>query len=128
MPQLLTRPPSRDLGLVRRLSIEEKYNIAETARRKSGSEATRRDLRLAVGHSHMLDMLLKDIAKEEYEQALKTPPPSPTAKHSDIHITWADKTTTARVEEPTFEHVEEYDDGAEDLESLCLCRTPTRRR
>jgi hypothetical protein len=109
------------------MSIEEKYNIAETARRKSGSEASRRDLRLAIGHSHMLDMLLKDIAKEEYEQALRTPPPSPSAKHSDMHITWADK-PAPRVEEPAFEHVEEYDDGAEDLESLSLCRTPTRRR
>jgi hypothetical protein len=127
MPQLLTRPPSRELGLVRRMSIEEKYNIAETARRKSGSEASRRDLRLAVGHSHMLDMLLKDIAKEEHEQALKTPPSSPPAKHSDMHITWADD-TTPRVEEPSFEHVEEDDDGEEDLESLSLCRTPTRGR
>lgn len=76
----------------------------------------------------MLDMLLKDIAKEEYEQALKTPPPSPPAKHSDMHITWADKTTPQQVEEAAFEHVEEYDDGAEDLEGLTLCRTTTRRR
>ena len=121
MLQKLSRPPSRELTITRRLSIEEKYSIAETARRKSGSEASRRDLRLAIGHSHMLDMLLKDIAKEEYEQALKTPPPSP---HSDMHIRWADH----HVEEPSFEHVEEYDDGAEDLESLSLCRTPTRGR
>lgn len=127
MPQLLTRPPSRELRLVRRLSIEEKYNIAETARRKSGSEASRRDLRLALGHSHMLDVLLKDIAKEENEQALKTPPPSPQSKKSDMHITWADK-TTPRMEQPAVEHVEEYHDGAEDLESLSLCRTPTRGR
>jgi hypothetical protein len=127
MPLKLTRPPSNELGLVRRLSIEEKYNIAETAKRKSGSEATRRDLRLAVGHSHMLDMLLKDIAKEEYEQALKTPPRSPPARHSGVHITWADN-TTGHEEEPAFEHVEEYDDGAEDLESLSLCRTQTRKR
>jgi hypothetical protein len=126
MPLKLSRPPSNELCLVRRLSIEEKYNIAETARRKSGSEATRRDLRLAVGHSHMLDMLLRDIAKEEYEQALKTPPPSPRGKHSDVHITWADD-ATRHEEEPAFEHVEKYDDGAEDLESLSLCRTQTRR-
>lgn len=127
MPLTLSRPPSHELGLVRRLSLEEKYNVAETARRKSGSEASRRDLRLAIGHSHMLDKLLKDIAKEEYEQALKTPPPSPSAKHSDVHISWA--VTPPRLEEepPAFEHVEEYDDGAEDLESLSLCRTPTRR-
>lgn len=109
------------------MSIEEKYNIAETARRKSGSEASRRDLRLAVGHSHMLDMLLKDIAKEEYEQALRTPPPSPPAKHSHMHITWADK-PMPDVEEPQSDHIEEYDDGAEDLESLSLCRTTTRGR
>lgn len=128
MPERLSRPPSRELGLVRRMSIEEKYSIAETARRKSGSEASRRDLRLAVGHSHMLDMLLKDIAQEEYEHALKTPPASPPVKHSDMHITWANKPTTQQEDEPQFEHIEEYDDGAEDLDSLSLCRTTTHGR
>jgi hypothetical protein len=130
MPQLLPTLPSHGLDLVQGLSIEKKYSIAETARRKSGAEASRHDLRLAVGHSQTLDMLLKDIAKEEYTQTLKIPPSNTPAKRSDIHIIWADK-TTEHGEEHAFEHVEEHVeelDGAEDLESLSLSRTLTRGR
>jgi len=118
MPQLLPIRPSHELDLIKGLSIKEKYGIAETARRKSGAEASRHNLRLAVGHSHTFDMLLKDIAKEEYTQALKIPPSNAPAKRSDMHITWADDTA---------ENVEKFD-GAEDLDSLSLSRTLTRGR
>jgi hypothetical protein len=134
MPQLLPRLPSHGLDLVQGLSVEEKYSIAETARRKSGAEASRHALRLAVGHTHTLDMLLKDIAKEEYTQALKIPPPNAPTKRSDMHINWADKTTQhdkehafEHVEEDIEEDIEELND-AEDLESLSLSRTLTRGR
>jgi len=123
----LTRPPSRDLTafpcLERRLSMEETYILAQTAQRKSSSEATRNDLRLRVGHANVLELLLNEIAN--------SPPPSPTMDTSkpDLskHIVWASLEVSKNAQHTEAEPEYEYDDGEEDLAGLTLVKTPTRR-
>lgn len=123
-----TRPPSRDLTLTRRLSIEETYHLADHARRKSSSEVTRNDLRMRIGHSNVLGQLLLDIAQTEKSSA-KTSAASANSTSADAktkhpHILWAPQevSKTSR-----YELDDEYDDGEEDLEELSLVRAPTRR-
>ena len=109
--------------LTRRLSLEETHDLVTLARRKSNDRMVREDLRLKLGHTNVLDHLLKDIAK-------RSPPPSPTqacvkpaAKPTTIQ--WATQVVSK------VEQVDDYgfsydDDGAEDMDSLSLCRTPSR--
>ena len=63
----LSRPPSRDLTPSRRLSREETFHLAETARRKSSDKFVRDDLRLSLSHIHLLENLLQEIARSERE-------------------------------------------------------------
>jgi len=121
----LSRPPSRDLTPSRRLSREETYHLAETARRKSSDRIVRDDLRLSLSHGHLLDQLLQEIARSERE--LQT---SPT---EDKYLLPRER-TAAREERRTMvekrELVDEYgfplesDDGEEELS---LTRTQSRR-
>ncbi|ETI25046.1 hypothetical protein G647_04416 [Cladophialophora carrionii CBS 160.54] len=68
----LSRPPSRDLTQSRRLSREETFHLAETARRKTSDKTVREDLRLSLSHGHLLEQLLQEIARTERE--LQTSP------------------------------------------------------
>jgi len=125
----LSRPPSRELiprpPLERCLSIEQTYQLADSARRKTSSELSRRDLRVMIAHSSVLEMLLQDIALSE-EEAKTSPPTSPRQSASRPHISWADA-SPQKID--VKKDVEEFeDDGAEDLESLSLVRTVTRGR
>jgi hypothetical protein len=110
--------------LERRLSIEQTYSLADTARRKSLLEATRNDLRLLVGHSNVLELLLNEIAKSA--------PPSPTgvSPKSDTgrqHIAWSPLEVAKVIRYVETEPEYECDDGEEDLASLSLVRTPSRQ-
>lgn len=118
------------LDLERSLSLEETYNLADRARRKSSDKLVREDLRLKLGHTNVLDSLLKDIAK-------RSPPPSPTQgvvrphsvamkRSTSNTITWATQEITKvhGVDDYGFEY---EDDGEEDMESLSLCRTKSRK-
>lgn len=128
---LLSRPPSRELPipLTRSLSIEETYHLADTARRKSLSEATRNDLRLRLAHSHVLGHLLLDIAAQTEAQSLSSPlQPTTTSKSaSSKHISWAPQEVSKTSRYSASVEFDEYDDGEEDLGSLSLVRTPSRR-
>ncbi|KPI34958.1 uncharacterized protein AB675_3828 [Cyphellophora attinorum] len=117
--------------ITKSLSLEETYTLADRARRKSSDKLVREDLRLKLGHTNVLDSLLKDIAR-------RSPPPSPTQscsrpvsspmkrQSSGNSITWATQTVTK------VHGVDDYgfayeDDGEEDMESLSLCRTKSRK-
>lgn len=125
----LSRPPSRELvspfkGMTRRLSIEETYHLADTARRKSSEKVVREDLRLKLQHTNFLEMLLQDIALNEKESK-KSPPPSPTQStvNPERHISW-DQSIPTGVDEFGYGF---EDDGEEDLEGLSLTKTVSRR-
>ncbi|KIW15080.1 hypothetical protein PV08_07867 [Exophiala spinifera] len=130
--QELSRPPSRDLATAspeRRLSREITYQLADTARRKSGERVVREDLRLKLSHDHILELLLQDIARTERE--LQT---SPT---EDKYLSEEERTSSSRQErrrqpssEPRFDDYGfplEDEDVEEDLGGLTLMRTESRR-
>ena len=130
----LTRPPSHGLPtLARRLSLEQTYSVAHTARRKSSSQTTRNDLRLQLAHTNVLELALHDISLSESvtSSPASSPPTSPKASASHMvdgkHIAWAavEVVKASRYQRPHFEY-EEYDDGEEDLESLSLVRVSSR--
>lgn len=113
--------------LSRRLSLEETYNLADRARRKSSDKIVREDLRLKLGHTNVLDSLLKDIAR-------RSPPPSPTqgvCKPVAVSTTKRSTITWATEEVSKVYGVDDYgfayDDGEEDMESLSLTRTKSRK-
>lgn len=115
--------------LTRRLSLEETYNLADRARRKSTDKTVREDLRLKLAHTNVLDSLLKDIAR-------RSPPPSPTqgvAKPIALASTKRPSSITWATEEVSKVYgVDDYgfayeDDGEEDFEGLSLTRTKSRK-
>ena len=114
--------------LSRRLSLEETYNLADRARRKSSDRTVREDLRLKLGHTNVLDSLLKDIAR-------RSPPPSPTqgvCKPVAVPQSKRQSITWATEEVSKVYGVDDYgfayeDDGEEDMESLSLTRTKSRK-
>ncbi|KAL8243867.1 hypothetical protein R6Q59_010125 [Mikania micrantha] len=126
---------SRTSSLERSLSIEETYALASVARRKSSSESARKDLRQQLGHAQLLEVVENVIRS--------SPPPSPRQSTSEIpsskHISWQSLEVTKRYTPPPpppppvrpAEEVDEYgfsyDDDEEDLDSLSLMRTPSRR-
>lgn len=124
MPRSPDMPP-----LTRRLSLEETFNLADRARRKSSDKNVREDLRLKLGHTNVLDSLLKDIAR-------RSPPPSPTQGvvkpvampqlKRQTTITWATEEITKvyGVDDYGFTY---GDDGEEDFEGLSLTRTKSRK-
>ncbi|KAJ9611551.1 hypothetical protein H2200_004735 [Cladophialophora chaetospira] len=121
----LSRPPSRDLTQSRRLSREETYHLAETARRKSSDRIVRDDLRLSLSHGHLLDQLLQEIARSERE--LQTSPTEEKFLLPQERKSTREEQRTTVVER---ELVDEYgfpldsDDGEEELS---LTRTQSRR-
>lgn len=124
MPHSSEMPP-----LTRRLSLEETFNLADRARRKSTDKNVREDLRLKLGHTNVLDSLLKDIAR-------RSPPPSPTqgvCKPVAVSHHKRPTTITWATEEITKVYgVDDYgfsfgDDGEEDFESLSLTKTKSRK-
>lgn len=123
--QPLSRPPSRDISdstPSRRLSREETYHLADTARRKGSGKLVREDLRLKLSHDHLLDLLLQDIARAERE--LQT---SPTEeKYLTTQERRKESTTQLEVDDYGF-RLEEQADGEEDLGGLALMRTESRR-
>lgn len=127
--QPLSRPPSRDLDTQasRRLSREEAYHLADTARRKSSDKLVREDLRLKISHDHLLELLLQDIARAERERQT-----SPT---EEKYLTPQERKTPTKQRRRTEEvevddygfPLEEEEDGVEDLGGLGLMRTESRR-
>ncbi len=119
----LSRPPSRDLTQSRRLSREETFHLAETARRKSSDKFVRDDLRLSLSHIHLLENLLQEIARSERE--IQT---SPTEEK--YLLPQERKSVQSRRTEPRELYdeygfpLEESDDGEEELS---LTRTQSRR-
>jgi len=125
----LSRPPSRDFPLQRRLSIEETYHLADTARRKSSDRMVRDDLRLKLSHSHILGMVLQDIARNEREHQTSpsTSTPDQGSSKCDRHITW-DLVETPKKKSNVDEYGYGYDDdGEEDLAGLALTRTHSKK-
>jgi len=107
--------------MCRSLSIDQTYALVNTARRKSTSKATKRDLRLQVSHTNFLTALLQDV--EQYEEAVRlSPPPSPPTKAQDSGDDYVGR--VRRYDEYGFELDE--DDGEEDLGGLGLCRVESR--
>ncbi|KIY03111.1 uncharacterized protein Z520_01578 [Fonsecaea multimorphosa CBS 102226] len=127
MMEPLSRPPSRDLTPTRRLSREETYHLADTARRKSSDKFVREDLRLKLSHDHLLELLLQDIARTERERQT-----SPT---DEKYLMPQERKRPAASSSPEAQTdlVDEYgfpldlEDGEEDLGGLSLTRTPSRR-
>lgn len=121
----LSRPPSRDLTESQRLSREETYHLAETARRKSCDRLVREDLRLALSHGHLLGQLLQEIARTERE--LQT---SPTEEKYLLRQERKSSHQGRRESAEERELVDEFgfpldsDDGEEEL---TLTRTQSRR-
>lgn len=127
----LSRPPSREIPLTRRLSIEETYHLADTARRKTLAEATQNKLRLRLAHTSVLEQLLLDIAQTEAARSpSSSPPTTPKPASAGKHITWAaeEVVKTARYAQSPIQFDDEYDDGEEDLAGLSLVRTASRRQ
>lgn len=125
--QPLSRPPSRDLALstAQRLSREETFQLAETARRKSLNREVHDDLRLRLSHEHLLDALLQDIARSERE--LQT---SPTEDHYLMQSERKRPQEPKRIPQPKYDEYGfpmEEDDGEEDTGGLSLTRTQSRR-
>ncbi|KAH0845777.1 hypothetical protein FOPE_12604 [Fonsecaea pedrosoi] len=137
----LSRPPSRDLAPTRRLSREETYHLADTARRKSSDRQVREDLRLKLSHDHLLELLLQDIARTERErqtsptddkylmpQERKQPSSSSSSSSTSESEADAQRSSTS-----DLDLVDEYgfpldlEDGEEDLGGLTLTRTKSRR-
>ncbi|OCT53082.1 hypothetical protein CLCR_11013 [Cladophialophora carrionii] len=121
----LSRPPSRDLTQSRRLSREETFHLAETARRKTSDKTVREDLRLSLSHGHLLEQLLQEIARTERE--LQTSPTEDKYLLPQERISSQQQRQTSVAQR---ELVDEYgfplesDDGEEEL---TLTRTPSRR-
>ncbi|KAI1625502.1 hypothetical protein EDD37DRAFT_608948 [Exophiala viscosa] len=131
MMQPLSRPPSRDLtppSPTRRLSREVTYQLAESARRKSSDKVVRDDLRLKLSHDHLLELLLQDIARSEWE--LQTSPTEEKYLMMDERKGSENQRPEQRRQEAKFD---EYgfplddEDGEEDLGGLSLMRTESRR-
>jgi hypothetical protein len=126
----MTRSPAPTLPpLTRSLSLEETYSLADRARRKSSDKFVREDLRLKLGHTNVLDSLLKDIAR-------RSPPPSPTqsvSKPISLARPPPSRTITWATEEVTKVHgIDDYgfsydDDGEEDFVGLSLSRTKSHK-
>ncbi|KIW28019.1 uncharacterized protein PV07_07709 [Cladophialophora immunda] len=130
MMEPLSRPPSRDLTPTRRLSREETYHLADTARRKSSDKLIREDLRLKLSHDHLLELLLQDIARTERER--QTSPTDekflmPQERKRQL------SSEAQRASDAELELVDDYgfpldlEDGEEDLGGLTLTRTKSRR-
>lgn len=133
MMQPLSRPPSRDLtppSPTRRLSREETYHLAETARRKSSNKIVHDDLRLKLSHEHLLELLLQDIAQTERERQT-SPTEDKYLMEEERQQRKRPEQQQRRISEPP--KLDEYgfpldqDDGEEDLGGLSLMRTHSRR-
>ena len=113
--------------LHRNHSLERSHDLVARARRKSTDKVVQEDLRLRLAHTNVLDSALKDIAA-------RSPPPSPTQSVCTPHrktpsIKWATQVIVSHVEEGDYD---DYgfrydDDGEEDINSLALTRTVTRK-
>lgn len=129
--QPLSRPPSRDLtppSPTRRLSREETYHLAATARRKSSDRIVHDDLRLKLSHDHLLELLLLDIARNERER--QTSPTDDKYLMEEEQRERKRPEQQTRIAEPKFDDYGfplEQDDGEEDLGGLSLMRTHSRR-
>jgi hypothetical protein len=128
----LSRPPSRDLGSrspSRRLSREETYHLAETARKKSSDRQVREDLRLSLSHGHLLEQLLQEIARTERE--LQTSPTEDKYLLPQERKPSSQQQETATSIQPQRELVDEYgfslDSDEDEEEQLSLTRTPSHR-
>ena len=130
----LTRPPSRDITPTRRLSRDQTYHLAETARRKSSDKFVREDLRLSLSHGHLLEQLLMEIARTERE--LQTSPTEekfllPQERSSTTTSSQSNSRTT--LSKPQFDEYgfpldhEDEDEDSESSSSLSLTRTQSRR-
>ncbi|KIV82102.1 hypothetical protein PV11_04233 [Exophiala sideris] len=131
MMQPLTRPPSRDLtppSPTRRLSREVTYQLAESARRKSSDKVVRDDLRLKLSHDHLLELLLQDIARSEWEA--QTAPTEEKYLMEDERKGNENERPQQRRHEAKFDECGfplDDEDGEEDLGGLSLMRTESRR-
>jgi len=117
----LSRPPSRELTESQRLSREETYHLAETARRKSTDRIVRDDLRLSLSHGHLLDQLLQEIARSERERQT-----SPTEEKYLL----PQERKSPQQERRAAVEVDEYGfplDAEDGEEELSLTRTQSRR-
>ncbi|KIW89365.1 uncharacterized protein Z519_10219 [Cladophialophora bantiana CBS 173.52] len=131
MMEPLSRPPSRDLTPTRRLSREETYHLADTARRKSSDKQVREDLRLKLSHDHLLELLLQDIARTERER--QTSPTDEKYLMPQERKRSSSSDDAQRSTDAEMELVDDYgfpldpEDGEEDLGGLALTRTESRR-
>lgn len=130
-PKLADLPP-----LTKCLSLEETFNLADRARRKSTDKTISEDLRLKLGHTNVLESALKDIA-------VRSPPPSPTqaacspysysakpkkSERRQPSIKWATQTISYQYESTYDDAGFRYeDDGLEDFQGLSLVRTQSRK-
>jgi len=123
----LSRPPSRDLTPrtpSRRLSREETYHLAETARRKSSDKVVREDLRLSLSHGHLLEQLLQEIARTERELQ--------TSLTEEKYLLHQGRQSSSSKQESRVEERELVDDygfplESEEEEELSLTRTQSHR-
>lgn len=115
----LIRIPSFDMA---QLSLDETYNLASLARRKSSTSSQKLNLRQKLGTAQLL---------EAVETAIRnSPPPSPQPsyqKPQSQHISWATLNTTKQEARPEVdEYGFAYDDEEDEDDGLSLCRTQSR--
>ena len=110
--------PTMDIS---QMSLDQTYNLASVARRKSSSSSSKLDLRQRLGTAQLL---------EAVENAIRnSPPPSPQPtyhKPKSQHIAWATLEVPKRDARP---EVDEYGfayDDEDDEDGLSLCRSQTR--
>ena len=125
-------PPKRQ-----RMSITQAYYLAQSARGKLSTEASRadHDLRLLVGHANLLDSLMLELADAEREQESwfnQTVKGAAKASAEPRHIVWADSIAEETAEEMRMDSSDsdsdsdsEYDEDEMDI--AVPAPSPSRR-
>lgn len=120
------------------MSITQAYYLAQSARGKLSTEASRadHDLRLLVGHANLLDSLMLELADAEREQESwfnQTVNGAAKASAEPKHIMWADSITEETEEEMRMDSSDsdsdsdsEYDED-EEMDIAVPAPSPARR-
>ena len=116
-----------------RMSITQAYYLAQSARGKLSTEASRadHDLRLLVGHANLLDSLMLELADAEREQESwfnQTVNGAAKASAEPKHIVWADSIPEETEEEMRLDSDSdsEYDED-EEMDIVVPAPMPARR-
>jgi hypothetical protein len=116
------------------MSINQKYYLAHTARKKFTREASRADydLRLLVGHANLLDSLMYSLANAEREQECRfiNGVTKVSAYSLHQHIQWASTVVKEPEEDWDAEDASDLDSESSDSDDseFVINTPPTQRR